>query len=287
MQDYGKELIIDLHSCDVSTFTRDSIRKYFETLCDDVIYMEREDLHFWDYEGDPKAYESAPDHLKGISAVQFIKTSNIVIHTIDVMKNVHINIFSCKDFDSDKAEEYTKEWFGGESLNVITVPRMKDFKVEIIQMKGNNFLWINDYLWMWDIKAEKEAQRRLAKPAYGDVLVAGYGLGLVQKFLLENENVSSVTTIELTKKVIDENIRVFGKVHGEVIIGDFFDYNPSDNKFDCVIGDICDDIFPEYLPDYKKIKAHSANLLKPNGKLLQWGGDYFEYLITMEGKKGC
>ena len=31
---YGVELILDLHHCDVSKFTRKSIEQYFERLCD-------------------------------------------------------------------------------------------------------------------------------------------------------------------------------------------------------------------------------------------------------------
>lgn len=45
-------------------------------------------------------------------------------------------------------------------------------EVEIIQQKGHNFLWIDDYLWMWDIPREREDQEEIAKLAFGDVLVA-------------------------------------------------------------------------------------------------------------------
>ena len=44
---YGLELILDLHGCDTSKFNRESIKAYFEQLCD-LIDMQREDLHFWD-----------------------------------------------------------------------------------------------------------------------------------------------------------------------------------------------------------------------------------------------
>ena len=44
---YGKELILDLHDCDASRFTRSSIDQFCAGLCD-LIDMERYDLHFWD-----------------------------------------------------------------------------------------------------------------------------------------------------------------------------------------------------------------------------------------------
>jgi len=110
---YGKELILDLHNCDPSTFTRKSLRKYFKELCK-LIDMQRCDLHFWDYQNDPEGYEKAEDHLKGISAIQFITTSNITIHTLDVLKKVFINIFSCKDFSEEDTVIFTAKFFGAD-----------------------------------------------------------------------------------------------------------------------------------------------------------------------------
>ena len=108
---YGVELILDLHGCDVTTFNRESLDNYFETICK-AIDMQRCELHFWDDVGVPPEEQQTSPHTKGTSAVQFILTSTIVIHTLDLLKAVYINIFSCKEFDKDKAEKLTKEWFG-------------------------------------------------------------------------------------------------------------------------------------------------------------------------------
>ena len=112
MNSYGKELILDLKNCDVKTFTRKSLKKYFIELCD-LIKMECEDLHFWDYKNNPEEYRKAPDHLKGISAIQFIKTSNITIHTLDVSGQCLINIFSCKEFDGTTVILFSEDFFKG------------------------------------------------------------------------------------------------------------------------------------------------------------------------------
>ena len=107
---YGYELILDLHGCDPNTFNRASIEDFFEQLCK-KIKMTRCDLHFWDDVGvSPEEQQTSP-HTKGTSAVQFILTSTIVIHTLDLMGSVYINIFSCKEYDKDIAEEFSKEWF--------------------------------------------------------------------------------------------------------------------------------------------------------------------------------
>ena len=113
---YGKELILDLHECDPSTFTRKSIKKFFKELCE-LIDMEREKLCWWDDYGVlPEEQETEP-HLKGTTAIQFIKTSNITIHTLDLLKSVYLNIFSCKDFEPEIVKQFTEEWFKGKIVN--------------------------------------------------------------------------------------------------------------------------------------------------------------------------
>jgi len=123
MNGYGKELILDLHYCDSSTYdSREKLEKFFAQLCH-LIDMQREDLHFWDYDGLPEEYEAAPDHLKGISAVQFIKTSNVTIHTLDTMRCVYLNIFSCKDFNGDIAARFCADYFKGTIVTKAIIER--------------------------------------------------------------------------------------------------------------------------------------------------------------------
>ena len=120
---YGKELIIDLHDCDVSTFNRKSLDAYFEKLCK-AIKMHKCERYFWDDAGVPKEERQSEPHLKGTSAIQFIMTSNITIHTLDILKKVYINIFSCKDFDADIAAEFSRKWFGGRIVNKQVIRRI-------------------------------------------------------------------------------------------------------------------------------------------------------------------
>jgi len=110
MRDYGKEVIIDLHDCNPATFNRKSLKTYFIKLCK-LIDMQREKLVWWDDLYTPKAERETAPHLVGTSAVQFIKTSNITIHTLPLMKRAYINIFSCKPFESNVAYEFTRDWF--------------------------------------------------------------------------------------------------------------------------------------------------------------------------------
>lgn len=123
MADYGKELILDLHNCDPKTFTRESIEQYFIKLCD-LINMEREKLVWWDDLHTPEAEKETEPHLVGTSAVQFIRTSNITIHTLDILRKVYLNIFSCKDFDVSVVHEFSLSWFKGRRVNSAVVRRV-------------------------------------------------------------------------------------------------------------------------------------------------------------------
>jgi S-adenosylmethionine decarboxylase len=120
---YGIELILDLHGCDISKFTRASITEYFEGLCD-LIEMQREDLHFWDDVGLSEENKQTSPHTQGTSAVQFILTSSIVIHTLDQLRSVYINIFSCKVYDPDIAEKFSVEWFGATDCSAKLIDRV-------------------------------------------------------------------------------------------------------------------------------------------------------------------
>ena len=122
MKAYGKEVLIDLHNCDASTFTRKSIRNYFKEICE-LIDMQREKLTWWDDLHTPEAEKETEPHLVGTSAVQFIKTSNITIHTLDIMKRAYVNIFSCKGFSPEVAATFTEKWFRGSMVGYRVVER--------------------------------------------------------------------------------------------------------------------------------------------------------------------
>ena len=122
MKEYGKELILDLHNCDNLTFTRKSIAEYFKELCR-IIDMQPCEMHFWDDFDTPNNEKQTSPHTVGTSAIQFILTSNITIHTLDLLKSVYVNVFSCKDFDTHIATEFTASWFKGSVVNSQIVTR--------------------------------------------------------------------------------------------------------------------------------------------------------------------
>jgi S-adenosylmethionine decarboxylase len=120
---YGYELILDLHGCDATRFTRTSIDSFFSYLCD-VIDMEKCVVHFWDDVGVADEDKQTLTHTTGTSAVCFILTSSIVIHTLDLLKAAYINIFSCKKFDPDTVVRVSREWFNADQCSKKLVERV-------------------------------------------------------------------------------------------------------------------------------------------------------------------
>lgn len=119
---YGQELILDLHECDIGTFSRDSFTGFFVDVCK-LIGMTRCDLHFWDDEGAPESEKQTSPHTQGFSAVQFILTSSIVIHALTQLKAVYLNVFSCSEFDCDMVAKFATDWFKAGDCVSTTVSR--------------------------------------------------------------------------------------------------------------------------------------------------------------------
>lgn len=122
IKNYGKEVMLDLHNCNPKKFNRNKIKSFFIELCD-LIDMQREKLCWWDDYGLPPEKKQTEPRLKGTSAVQFILTSNITIHTLDIMGRVYLNIFSCKDFNANTVRDFTCRWFEGKIVNYRVITR--------------------------------------------------------------------------------------------------------------------------------------------------------------------
>jgi S-adenosylmethionine decarboxylase len=64
---------------------------------------------------------------KGITGIVIIAESHLSIHSFQEKNYTFIDIFSCKDFDVDKAVEYTVQLFQPESFEMNIVERGLDF----------------------------------------------------------------------------------------------------------------------------------------------------------------
>ncbi len=62
-------------------------------------------------------------NLEGYSAIQFIETSSITVHLDEKWNRAFVDVFSCKDFDGERALAFTKEYFGAKTSKMVELDR--------------------------------------------------------------------------------------------------------------------------------------------------------------------
>jgi len=112
---YGQEVIMDLHDVDPDKFQTHILKKFAEDLCDEID-MQRGPIYSWGQDKFEGTYKTHPKK-DGISVVQFLYESSITIHALDELQKIFINVFSCKDFDPEKAKAFALKTLGG---NLVT-----------------------------------------------------------------------------------------------------------------------------------------------------------------------
>ena len=78
------------------------------------------------YEGSEGTFDKG-----GISGFVLIATSHITIHTFSEQEHAFVDIFSCKDFDIEKAEKYLIEKFEAKKINKNLLQRGLEFPKSI------------------------------------------------------------------------------------------------------------------------------------------------------------
>lgn len=120
---YGHEVILDLEHADTTKFNRIALSEFLDELCFDILEVRPEDRHFWDDEDSlPEQCQTDPK-TKGTTVVQFLLTSNITVHTLDLLGTVYINIFVCREFDIKGAVAFCREFFNAHITKVTTLER--------------------------------------------------------------------------------------------------------------------------------------------------------------------
>jgi S-adenosylmethionine/arginine decarboxylase-like enzyme len=102
---WGMFAAIDLHGCERSRLEDpDRLRRFVPNLID-AIGMQAHGPLALDRFGDGE--------LEGWSAMQFIETSSITVHTDEVSARCFVDIFSCRPFDPNAAAATAVAHFGG------------------------------------------------------------------------------------------------------------------------------------------------------------------------------
>jgi S-adenosylmethionine/arginine decarboxylase-like enzyme len=108
---FGTELVLDLIDCDADKISsQEHIERFAKELCA-LIDMKPY--------GEPfvERFGLGKDFTAGFSLVQLIETSSITGHFSELWGRAYINIFSCKEFDADRAADFTKAYFGAKEIS--------------------------------------------------------------------------------------------------------------------------------------------------------------------------
>lgn len=116
-ENYGQELILDIHDVPPDFFNRIEIRHFAEKLCDEID-MKKGPIYLWGMNSQEHKAKKGEAAIKadGISTVQFLYKSSITIHALDEIQKVFINIFSCEPFDVKTAINFVNEFVGGKII---------------------------------------------------------------------------------------------------------------------------------------------------------------------------
>ena len=106
---YGQHLIGHCENCNDKILSTEKISEFLISLCE-VIEMARF--------GDPLVARFGQGLEIGVSAVQLIETSAIVMHTNDSALELYIDIFSCKDYRAVDAIIEIIKWFGSKDFAI-------------------------------------------------------------------------------------------------------------------------------------------------------------------------
>jgi S-adenosylmethionine/arginine decarboxylase-like enzyme len=102
---WGMLAAIDLHGCERSRLEDPGTLRRFVPSLINAIGMRAHGPLMLDRFGDGE--------LEGWSAMQFIETSSITVHTDEVCGRCFVDVFSCRPFDSGAAAAVAVAHFGG------------------------------------------------------------------------------------------------------------------------------------------------------------------------------
>jgi len=102
----------------------------------------------------------------------------------------------------------------------------------------------DNVLWMSDSPFETYTAFPFTRYAYGDVLIAGLGLGIVPTLIARKPRVKSITVLEINKSVIQLVGNQLDIPNFTVIETDAWEYleSPATRKYDSIWGDIWPDM---------------------------------------------
>jgi S-adenosylmethionine decarboxylase len=129
---FGPHLTIDLYECDTHLLGNvEHICKVLDEMPELLDMRKITEPQVLKYDGTPGSFDKG-----GVSAFVIIATSHISIHTFVHQRYASMDIFSCKEFDVDKALSYVAEKFKSKKTEINLIMRGKEFPNESEKAKA-------------------------------------------------------------------------------------------------------------------------------------------------------
>ena len=120
----GLHIILDGYVKDPSVFNGPALKNAFEKLAEELEMKIIMGPDFLEVELDPSKLQSDVFQDEGgITGMCVISTSHMSIHCWPIRKCFSMDVFSCKDFDANKAKEIIWSLLGVEEGNLVAVNR--------------------------------------------------------------------------------------------------------------------------------------------------------------------
>lgn len=112
---WGYHLLLDCSGCNSRIRDKESIKQFVSALIT-AIDMKRV--------GNPVLqYLTPTPENSGYSLMQMIETSNITAHFVESNHSAYIDVFSCKQFDPQVAEQVIKDYFDPTTIKTNFITR--------------------------------------------------------------------------------------------------------------------------------------------------------------------
>lgn len=105
---YGKHLILTARGCNEALLDKKDVARFMTELVDKIDMVAF---------GDPVVERFGSGVEVGLSGVQLIETSAIVLHTNDQARDMYLDVFSCKTFSEEDVLDFVQEVFKPLSTN--------------------------------------------------------------------------------------------------------------------------------------------------------------------------
>ena len=126
------------------------------------------------------------------------------------------------------------------------------------------------FTWMSAEQSEVSGMDAHAKGAYGDVLIAGLGLGVLPWMAAKNPNVRTITVLEIRPEVLELIAPVIENKKTNIVRGDVWEHiNGSPGAYDFIDLDIWPDVSTAVL-SIEETRLGCAKALKPDGIVRTW-----------------